>query len=135
MESADGHAMGVPGEFTIVANSQLTDKPITRYHILLATHLHAELYGRSPCHSHCHCHRDQDGLCHHDCHPLTNSTQSFPPLDHFYSASVGPRIRRDYWRQPPSTRPSGFAWPQICPRKTDFFKLSICYLQIQICLI
>merc|ERR1719209_295841 len=29
MESADGHAMGVPGEFVIVANSQLTDNPIT----------------------------------------------------------------------------------------------------------
>jgi len=29
MESADGHAMGVPGELSIVANSQLTDKPIT----------------------------------------------------------------------------------------------------------
>ena len=31
MESADGHSMGVPGELTIVASSQLTDKPITRY--------------------------------------------------------------------------------------------------------
>ena len=35
MESADGHAMGVPGELTIVANSQLTDKPITRYNIYI----------------------------------------------------------------------------------------------------
>ena len=33
MESADGHVMGVPGELTIVANSQLTDKPITRYNL------------------------------------------------------------------------------------------------------
>ena len=69
MESADGHAMGVPGELSIVANSQLTDKPITRYHIVIANYIHAKSYGRS------HCHRDQDGLCHHDCHPLTNPAQ------------------------------------------------------------
>ena len=30
MESADGHVMGVPGELTVAANSQLTDKPVTR---------------------------------------------------------------------------------------------------------
>jgi len=29
MESADGHVMGVPGELTLAANSQLTDKPVT----------------------------------------------------------------------------------------------------------
>ena len=41
MESADGHVMGVPGELTIVANSQLTDKPITRYNFYnLSTRYH-----------------------------------------------------------------------------------------------
>lgn len=131
MESADGHAMGVPGELSIVANSQLTDKPITRYRIILPTYPNAIRGNPSSC-------QILWTIVLVTVIFIVNGNEMvffiiivspWPILlndfhhhaDQFLSASVGHRIRQDYWQPPPLTRPWEFAWLQICPRKTDFF--------------